>query len=51
MSSKRCSIRFRSRGLISAGDEAVCDDEADVARKMITGNQSLTVAVLVISVS
>jgi hypothetical protein len=31
--------------------EGACDDEASVARKMITGNQSLAVAVLVISIS
>ena len=37
--------------LFQLGGEGACDDEASVARKMITGNQSLAVAVLLISIS
>jgi hypothetical protein len=49
--SKRCRIRFRSGGFISVEGEGACDDEASVARKTRTGNRSLGVAVLVVSVS
>ena len=47
MSSKRCRIRFRSGGMISAVDEGTCDDEASVANKTKPDNQRLDVAVFV----
>src|SRR6202035_5705175 len=47
MSSKRCRIRFRSGGVISAVDEVTCDVEASVANKTKPDNQSLGVTVFV----
>ena len=47
MSSKPCTIRFRSGDLISAVDEVICDDEASVANKTKPDNQSLGVTVFV----
>lgn len=48
---KLCTIRFRSRNLISAGDEGICDDEASAAKKTRTGNQSFGVGILAVSAS